>query len=354
METRLTVKFFGLVLGCLLAAACAPHPLSDKTASEQEKPRVDLTAIESPIVLAGDATTAYRDPAAIYHDGTFYLYVTVGKIEPDKSVYWHTAWAKSRDLIHWTEPKIFTPHDRMKNFASPGCVVRDGEDWVLCLQTYPTPNGRQYGDQTSRIWAMRSRDLENWGPPELLRVKGPDVPVDKMGRMIDAFLFRDKDDPHKWWCFYKQNGASRSWSRDLKTWTFAGSLAAGENACVIVDRDEYVLFHSPGNGVGVKRSKDLATWTDEGLLTLGQKQWPWAAGRLTAGFVLDLRDDPRVGKALMFFHGSRWPERDPRGGWASHVSLGIAWSDDLLHWQWPGKPKDSPAPDPNSQPQEAQ
>jgi len=58
---------------------------------------------------------------------------------------------------------------------------------------------------------------------------------------------------------------------------------------------------------------------------------------LSAGFVLDLRDDPRVGKALMFFHGSRWPERDLRGGWASYVSIGIAWSDDLVHWEWPGR-----------------
>jgi len=315
---------------------------------------MNLAAMKSPILLAGDATTACRDPAAIYYDGTFYLYVTIGKIEPDKSIYWYTAWTKSRDLVHWTDPKIFTPRDRTKNFASPGCVVRDGEDWVLCLQTYPTPAGRGYGDQTSRIWTLRSRDLENWGPPELLRVKGPDTPVEKMGRMIDAFLFRDKDDAGKWWCFYKQNGVSRSWSRDLKRWTFAGSSAAGENACVIVDHDEYVLFHSPGNGIGVKRSKDLTTWRDHGLLTLGQKQWPWAQGRLTAGFVLDLREDPQVGKALMFFHGSRYPEGDPRGGWASYVSLGIAWSEDLVHWEWAGKATESSAPDPKSPSQAAE
>jgi len=39
----------------------------------------------------------------------------------------------------------------------------------------------------------------------------------------------------------------------------------------------------------------------------------------------------------MFFHGSRWPEGDPQGGWANHVSLGIAWSEDLVNWSWPGK-----------------
>ena len=44
-------------------------------------------------------------------------------------------------------------------------------------------------------------------------------------------------------------------------------------------------------------------------------------------------------RAIVFFHGSRWPERDPRGGWATHVSLGLAWSEDLAAWHWPGNPR---------------
>ncbi len=44
----------------------------------------------------------------------------------------------------------------------------------------------------------------------------------------------------------------------------------------------------------------------------------------------------------MFFYGSRWPEGDPRGGWANHVSLGMAWSDDLVKWSWLGKAATSP------------
>jgi hypothetical protein len=55
-----------------------------------------------------------------------------------------------------------------------------------------------------------------------------------------------------------------SWSHDLKNWTYAGRTPAGENAFVIPDGSEYVLFHSPPNGIGVKRSKDLKDWRDEG------------------------------------------------------------------------------------------
>ncbi len=296
---------------------------------------VDFSAIKSPIIFKGDDRTAYRDPAAICHDGVFRLFFTLVRTEDDGNIYMYTAVSKSRDLAEWTPPRTLTPRDRSLNFSSPGNVVRFGDEWVLCLQTYPRPNAEKYGNQTARIWTMRSKDLETWGEPELLRVKGPGVPVEQMGRMIDPFLLQDKDDPGKWWCFYKQNGVSMSHSRDLRNWTYFGRASAGENASVLVDGGEYVLFHSPGNGVGVKRSRDLATWQDADLITLGQKDWPWARGRLTAGFVLDLRGQPGIGRYVMFFHGSG-PE-DERTMFDTHASLGIAWSGDLVTWDWPGK-----------------
>jgi len=342
----MTISRYRLPMALLVLCGCAAAKAGDPSTA-----KVDLKRLSSPILLQGDEHTGYRDPAAIYHNGVFYLYMSLTTIDPDGLIYAQTAWSKSWDLRHWTQPKPFTPKDRSKNYSSPGNVIRDGGGFVLCLQTYPTPQKPtpsrkpgaprwvvQYGDHTARLWTMRSRDLEHWGEPELLRVKGPDVPQEKMGRLIDPYLVRDKDDPARWWCFYKEKGQVRySWSKDLKTWVPAGVGAGGENPCVIVDGDEYVLFYSPHTGIGVKRSKDMKTWRECGVLTLGLPDWDWAKGRLSAGFVLDLRREPRVGKALMFFHGSRWPEGDPRGGWANHVSLGIAWSDDLVNWDWPGK-----------------
>jgi hypothetical protein len=294
---------------------------------------IDWGALRSPVLFAGDSVTAYRDPAAVYHKGTFKLFFTLVQAGDDGQPWMYCAVSHSHNLRDWSAPRILTPRDRNLNFSSPGGVVRFGREWILCLQTYPRPNGEKYGNSTARLWIMRSRDLETWSAPELLRVKGPDVPVESMGRMIDPFLFRDREDPGKWWCFYKQNGISMSWSRDLKTWTFAGRVDAGENACVLTNGLEYVLFHSPRNGVGMKRSGDLVHWRDEGLLTLGQDRWPWAQGRLTAGFVLDLHKERRVGKYLIFFHGSG-PE-DERTMFDRFASIGLAWSDDLRSWHWP-------------------
>jgi hypothetical protein len=298
----------------------------------QDARGLDLTAIPSPIILQGGPTRSYRDPAVIYHDGVFRLFCTLIRPEEDERRYLYTVMSKSTNLVDWTEPRLLTPKDLNLNFTSPGNVVRFGSDWILCLATYPRPNGERYGNTNARVWMMRSRDLEHWNQPELIKVKGPDVPFDQMGRMIDPYLVQDKDDPGKWWCFYKQNGASLSWSRDLKMWNYSGHVEAGENVCVLVENGEYVMFHSPTNGIGIKRSNDLKTWRNDGLITLGQKDWYWARGRLTAGFVLDLRKEPGIGKYLMFFHGSG-PESE-RG---SFGSLGLAWSDDLVNWDWPGK-----------------
>lgn len=328
-----TMVLFAVALVLLLGSACSTNWLS-------RADRIDFSAIKSPIILKGDETTAFRDPACIYHNGVFRLFYTYNLTEDDGKAYWFTAFSKSRNLIHWTEPKIITPKDRNLNFASPGNVIRYGDEWILCLQTYPTPKGEKYGNENCRVWIMRSRDLENWGPAELLRVKGPDVPFEKMGRLIDAYLIEDKNEPGKWWCFFDDNAANMSYSYDLKTWTYFNRIEAGENVCILVDGDEYLMFHSPKNGIGMKRSKDLKNWRDvgrettkhsTGSITLGQKDWPWASQRLTAGFVLDLKDDPRVGKYLMFFHG------EPPGGFSKYASLGLAWSDDLVHWDWPGK-----------------
>ncbi len=303
---------------------------------------LDVNALEEPIVLRGDSMTAYRDPTAVYHAGIFYLFCTMVRTEQEDSIYSYTVECTSPDLVNWSEPRIITPKAQHLNFSSPGNVIRCDGRWVLCLQTYPRRNYKKgealrWADSTARLFIMCSQNLMDWDAPELLRVKGPNVPIDEMGRMIDPYLVRDKDDPRRWWCFYKQNGVSLSWSHDLTNWTYFGRADSGENVCVLVQGREYVLFHSPANGIGVKRSADLRHWHDvNGLITLGQESWPWAENRLTAGFVLDLTDHPHIGKYIMFFHGGGPGRRKTQNNVDANCSIGIAWSDNLEDWFWPG------------------
>jgi len=302
-----------------------------------------LTKLRSPILLRGDDKTAFRDPIVLYHDGLFYLWYSYVLTEEDEKVYWYRALSTSRDLLDWSEPRVLTPKDQALNYCGPGSVTRFGDEWIMSIQTYPIPGLTRrgpvrWGTGDARIFIMRSRDLADWSEPELLRVKGPDVSRADMGRIIDPYLVEDKDEPGKWWCFFKQRGVSYSWSRDLETWTFHRHMPCGESVCVLVVDDEYVLFHSPRNGIGVKRSKDLEHWRDCGdLITLGQADWPWAETRLTAAVVVDLRREPSIGKFLMFFHGVGPGRTRTMDNTFANCSIGIAWSDDLVQWDWPCK-----------------
>lgn len=296
--------------------------------------RTDLQKIPSPVIFRGDDRTAYRDPTAIYEGGWFHLFFTLVETEPDGQVYMYLGKSKSRDLIHWEPVRKLTPRDQSLNYSSPGNIIRFGGKWVICLQTYPRNNGEKYGNETSRVYAAESEDLEAFSTPRMLMVKG-DVPVPEMGRMIDPYLLEDAAVPGRWWCFFKQNGVGMSYSADLVHWTFAGHAHSGENVCVIRTDGRYCLFHSPHNGIGVMESDDCVHWTDTGrLITLGQENWSWARGRLTAGFVMDASDAFEGEKTwLMFFHGSG-PD-DERTAFDQFASVALAWSNDLAIWEWP-------------------
>jgi hypothetical protein len=293
-----------------------------------------LRELGSPVLLHGDSRTAYRDPAVIFHHDYFHLFFT--HVEIDDGVPFLTVgMKKSSNLAEWSPLVQLTQRDVRLNFSSPGDIVWDGQHWMMCLQSYPRPNGERYANEDARLYAMYSDDLENWTSPELLKVKGPDIPVRAMGRMIDPCLFRDRTNGSGWWCVYKQNGLSFSWSDDLRMWRHIRTVRGGENPCVISERDSYIMIDSPSNGLEICYSENLEKWTKRAKTTLGQREWTWAQGRLTAGFLLDLRNNANVRRALLFFHGSAFREGDPRGGFDNYASIGCAWSDNLIDWRWP-------------------
>ena len=310
-----------------------------------------LKSIPAPIILKGNAHVAYRDPLLFYKDKKFYLFYSYIPEDPKTHlVYWCVGMSTSRDLQHWSPTRVLTPKDQNLNYASPGSLDRVGDEWVLSMQTYPIVGFHRgdpirFNDGRSRLFLMRSRDLKHWSAPELIRVKGPDVAEKDMGKMIDPFLLQDKDDPAKWYCFYKQNSKiTYSVSNDLKTWTPSGIIAAdGENPEVIVQNNEYVLVYAPVHGSDIdgiefRRSPDLIHWRDDGpKVTLGQKDWPWAETRLTAGYVLDLRSVPGVGKYVLVCHSMGPGKVRTDANVQANCSIVIAWSDDMKTWHWPAE-----------------
>ena len=286
---------------------------------------------EPRIIFQGDDKTAYRDPAAVFFGGRCHLFFTLVETEDDQSVHSYVAHSESPDLVTWSRPVKITPRSD-RDYSSPGNVVKAGDKWVLCFQSYPRPGNRndgivRYADSTARLFVARSKDLRNWSAPELLKVKGPDVFEEKMGRMIDPYLIQDGKG--EWWCFYKEkvesvSGVSMSRSANLRDWKPAGRTNGGENVCVVKDRDGYLMMHSPQYGMKFKRSTDLTNWEDvPGWLTLGGKSRPWSKGRLTAGAFLDGRDVAGCGKWILFFHGSG-PKTEAEGDFDRNASIALS------------------------------
>tara|TARA_B100001013_G_C24250643_1_gene300877 strand:- start:45 stop:416 length:372 start_codon:yes stop_codon:yes gene_type:complete len=117
--------------------------------------QIDWSKIPNPDFLQGNSHIAHRDPAGHYCNGIFRVFHTRVQKGLNGIYYSFVALTESRDLINWTEPRILTQKDNRLNYSSPGNVIRYGDQWILCVQTYPTIKEQYIGDKTARIYLMQ-------------------------------------------------------------------------------------------------------------------------------------------------------------------------------------------------------
>lgn len=264
---------------------------------------------------------SYRDPAAYIENGVVFLFFTLVENEESKQ-FFYVAMSQSTDFVNWSKPKILTEKNNLKNYSSPGNIIKFNDEYYLCLQTYPRKDGQIYGNENSRIFTMKSKDLIKWEKPVLLKVKG-DIPEQDMGRMIDPYIIADGD---RFICFFKQNGVSFSTSSNLIDWEFQGSAECGENACVLKKKDKYFIFNSPINGINIMSTKDFKNFENITTLYLNQQDKPWAKDRITAGFVIEANSIVSQ-KYAMFYHG------DNEDDYIFGASLAVSFSNSLTDFK---------------------
>ena len=275
-----------------------------------------------PIIFEGSEKRAYRDPACYFYGGEYHLFFTVSE-KDNGYMYNRVAHSVSKDFVSFTEPEFITERDNETNFCSPGNVIEKDGEHLICVTSYPMPlpyAERHFADESARLFFIKTRDFKIFSAPERIYPKGKECTDE--GRMIDPFVFQAGDE---YLLFFKQNGVSLSRSENLVDWEFVGRTDGGENACVIKDRDRYVLLHSPENGIGVKVSSNLKDWSDLGVYTLEQDKWAFASGRLTAAFAMPM-ETPCEYKYVVLFHGSRAESIPETHGAAS---LALAYTNDF-------------------------
>ena len=95
-----------------------------------------LQTLKSSHIIKGDSNHAYRDPAVIYKNGTFYMYFTYVETEEDGSVYMYVGFTKTTDLAKFSPIKKLTVRDKKYNFSSPGNIIFHDGKYKMCVQTY--------------------------------------------------------------------------------------------------------------------------------------------------------------------------------------------------------------------------
>ena len=107
--------------------------------------------LNNPIIFEGSETCAYRDPAAIIVNEICFLFFTFVDNRPD-GPWLYLAETTSPDLEHWSDIRLLTPMDKRLNCSSPGNIVRDGDDYVICFQTYCRENRISYSGTEKTEW----------------------------------------------------------------------------------------------------------------------------------------------------------------------------------------------------------
>jgi hypothetical protein len=297
---------------------------------------IQSSAISNPVISRG-ANEAARDMALFYERDTLYCFYS--SVTKDQQRYqWCLEVTETTDGVNWSPSRRLTTSKL--NFSSPGNIIRHQDEYVMCVQSYPSEDGDGCGTEESRLWLMRSKDLVLWDDPTPMNPEGSQATWTETRRQIDPYIVEFHG---KFWCFCKTSGqTSLLVSDDLLEWTEASpdrpvlskdqtSNVGHENPCVVQNENEFVMFFSkcgPGRGHGIACSDDLLNWRDVHYLDF--PELPWANNGPSAAMVIDLRQE--IGVWLMAFHGEEIGT-EPLGRWGA--SIGLAWGETLEDWTVP-------------------
>ena len=234
-----------------------------------------------------------RDPAVYVHDGTAFLFFTHYDFREGK---WHIGLTETQDFRAFSPIRFVSP----EGYASPGNVLRVGDEFVLCYQ--------QYREFPHTLCLARSRNLRDWSAPEVVFNTGPDNIWNADGRVIDPYLVEWQG---QFYCYYVgstrwgkpagHNYIGVAGSTNLHDWTdlspeeptigvdFPWEEPDGnENNCVLRYDGRWVMLYSASlqrQTIAWATSDDLLHWEKQGLCDV--PVFPGTASRFGAPFVIE-------------------------------------------------------------------
>ncbi len=86
------------------------------------------------------------------------VHFTLVEKAPERQ-YFYVSTSRSTGFINWSEPKMLTEKDNLKNYSSPGNIIEYNGEYYLCLQTYPREDAQIYINEKSRVFTMKNKNL---------------------------------------------------------------------------------------------------------------------------------------------------------------------------------------------------
>lgn len=293
-----------------------------------------------------------RDPAAIWHDGRFYIYFTV----MFNASFWgapecfQVFVVTTEDFRDFDTPRPITP----KGYVSPGNVIRFNGRWYISVTRYPWPGA---------VAVAESDDLLHWSEPRVVVPSCHGSYWSCSGELygeipphgpIDGYILEWQGKIYMLYTDAQRNTTVQhlglAVSEDMKTFTdltpdqplldsdFYNGNRGIENASMVVNGDTLHLFCSVGMSeqrVAMLTSRDILSWGRlDSSCELDSLRQNWSQYAASAQFVADWRE--LTGYWTMLFMGMGSGDAKER------ALLGMARSLDLKHWEVLPEPMSRP------------
>lgn len=317
-------------------------------------PTVAWAGLANPVLA--DPSGGVKDEAVVWADGRWHAlfsYVTDDPTGPG-GVRWDIATSTSPDLGHWSAVVPWPHQSGVVGVASPDLVRDRSGRFVVTYQSDPGASS-SVGTQ-ARLFYRTSTDLRHWSPPHPLAQNLASSPGDRMidgalvstGRqLLLGFKYSSPTQPD---VFELARSAS---GRLQGPWTMVGRpditvdggtvengefvRASGRWRLMATsdNLDQPWLFTLAGNP---DRAEGWLHWTDGYPLTVPGQSFDTGPGVSSLGFehansaFLCVAGTSSGDEDYLFYAGSS--ELTQFGGWG-HARIGVARSQDLVHWQVP-------------------
>lgn len=346
----------GTSAGTAAATASSVGPTASSVGADHRcvvgpgRPRIAWSRLRNPILSSPDA--AEKDEAIVWYAGRWHMifsYARHDRTAPG-GVRWDIATATSTDLSHWSAAELWPRQPEALGTASPDVVrAPDG----LFVVTYQSDPG-QVGGAQDRLYYRTSRDLEHWSAPHPLAQNLAPAPRDRMIDGALAFTGGGAILGFKWGTTGGTQVFEIAWSprgslagpwqlvgrpdvsvygQTVENYEFVGVGGHWDLVATTNILDQPWLFTLAGDPA---RPSGWLRWDKGRQLEVPAGRWDSAPGLSSVTHEVDnsafLCVDPADGTDYLLYAGS--DELTQFGGWG-HAEIGIAASNDLVHWKTP-------------------